>query len=79
MLFRSRVFYETLSKTPSRAYRTEKRASVNLLFVDVEERTVNGPNRIFNDAVAFCDTNQDGTITETEADIFASAWVAAKR
>lgn len=74
-----RVFYETLSRTPARGYRTEKRASVNLLFIDVEERIVSGPNRIFNDAVSFADTNQDGTITEAEADIFASAWPSAKR
>jgi len=30
-----------------------------------------GQNVVFNDAVACCDTNQDGKITEFEAEVFA--------
>ncbi len=69
-----RVFYETLSRTAESRPRTEKRTEVNLILVDVEHRTVSGPNRVFNEAVAFCDTNRDGEITEAEASIFADAW-----
>lgn len=72
-----RVFYETLSQTATRP-RTEKRTDVNLILIDVEHRVVSGPNRVFNEAVAFCDTNRDGEINEAEADIFASAWPRAK-
>ena len=35
-------------------------------------KTVRGPNTAFNEAVARADTNRDGKITETEANIFAS-------
>jgi hypothetical protein len=51
---------------------------VNLILIDIDERTVVGPNRRFNEAVAFCDTNHDGEITEIEADIFSAAWPPAK-
>ncbi len=73
-----RVFYETLSRTPDSRRRSENRVEVDLILIDVERRTVAGPNRHFNDAVAFADTNKDGTITEAEADIFASAWPSAR-
>jgi len=74
-----RVFYEALATTSSGPGRTEKHTEVNLILIDVERRTVTGPNRLFNEAVAFCDTDRDGTITETEAEIFAHAWPAARR
>ena len=73
-----RVFYETLSRTPDSRRRTEKRVAVELIVIDVERRVVGGSNKIFNDAVAFADTNRDGTISDTEADIFASAWPSAR-
>lgn len=69
-----RVFYEALARTSESRPRTEKHTEVNLILIDVEQRTVTGPNRLFNEAVAFCDTNRDGEITEAEADIFAHAW-----
>lgn len=72
-----RVFYETLARTTDSRPREEKRSHVNLILVDIEERTIVGPNRRFNEAVAFCDTNHDGEITETEADIFSAAWPPA--
>jgi hypothetical protein len=68
------TFYEALSRSPESRQRTEKHTSVNLILIDVEQRTVAGPNQTFNEAVAFCDTNRDGVITEAEADIFAAAW-----
>lgn len=73
-----RVFYETLSRTPDSRRRAESRVEVDLILIDVERRTVAGPNRHFNDAVAFADTDKDGTITEAEADIFASAWPSTR-
>jgi hypothetical protein len=72
------LFYEALSRTPSSRQRTEKRTEVNLILIDVDHRVVSGPNSVFNDAVAFCDTNQDGEITEDEATIFAGAWPRSK-
>lgn len=69
-----RIFYEALARASETRPRTEKRTEVNLILIDVEHRTVAGPNRLFNEAVAFCDTNRDGEITEAEADIFAGAW-----
>lgn len=73
-----RVFYETLSRAPEERQRTEKHTEVSLILIDVDRRTVTGPNHIFNEAVAFCDTDHDGVITETEAEIFSHAWPAAK-
>ena len=65
------VFYETLSKNPPHRY-TESKTEVAIPIVfDHKRRVVPGQNLIFNDAVAMCDTNQDGRITETEAQIFA--------
>jgi hypothetical protein len=66
-----RIFYEALSKTrPPRA--TESHTDVSVPFVfDSKHREVAGPNIAFNDAVARCDTNLDGRITELEAKIFA--------
>lgn len=73
-----RVFYEALARTPESRQRTEKHTEVNLILIDVDHRTVAGPNRLFNEAVAFADTNHDGEITEIEADIFAGAWVPTR-
>jgi hypothetical protein len=73
-----RLFYETLARATDPRPHEEKRTQVNLILLNIEERTVVGPNRLFNEAVSFCDTNHDGEITETEADIFSSAWPPAK-
>lgn len=73
-----RVFYETLSRTPDSRRRTENRVSVDLIVIDVERRVVGGANKVFNEAVAFADSNRDGTISETEAEIFAGAWTARR-
>lgn len=69
-----RVFYEALQRTPDARRRTEKHTEINLILIDIENRVVTGPNAIFNKAVAFADTDHNGEITETEADIFARAW-----
>ena len=73
------VFYETLARNRESRPRTEKRTEVNLILIDVEQRTVAGPNHLFNEAVAFCDTDSDGVITETEAEIFSGAWPKSAR
>lgn len=73
-----RLFYETLSRTPDSRRRTENRVSVDLIVIDVERRVVGGANKVFNEAVAFADTNRDGTISETEAEIFAGAWTTQR-
>lgn len=73
-----RVFYEALARAPESTQRTEKRTEVSLILINVDHRTIAGPNRLFNEAVAFCDTNRDGAITEPEAEIFANAWRPVK-
>lgn len=72
------TFYEALTYGASRRGQTEKHVGVNLILIDVEQTTVSGPNKTFNQAVAFADTNRDGTITESEATIFAQAWPSRK-
>jgi hypothetical protein len=72
-----RLFYETLAGKPDSLPREEKRTHVNLILIDVQQRTVVGPNRRFNEAVHFCDSNHDAVITETEAEVFSAAWPAA--
>lgn len=67
-----RVFYEALSQSTEGRQRTESKAGVHLIVIDVETETVTGPNQFFNEAVARCDSNGDGTITELEANLFAS-------
>jgi hypothetical protein len=68
----ARVFYETLSKHPNTGTRTESTTRVEIpVVLDHKQRVVTGPNAAFNEAVAACDTNRDGRITEMEARIFA--------
>lgn len=69
-----RVFYEALSRASETRPRTEKRTEVNLILIEVDHRTVAGPNKLFNEAVLFADTDRDGVITDAEAEIFADAW-----
>lgn len=66
-----RVFYETLSKVETKVTKEESKSSVNLILINLETRTVTGPNKHFNQAVAMCDTDQNGKISELEAEIFA--------
>jgi hypothetical protein len=73
-----RTFYETLAFSADRHAKTEKHVGVNLILINVQQTTVAGPNKVFNQAVAVCDTDHDGTITETEASLFASAWPTRK-
>jgi len=68
----ARIFYETLSKMPSRGDRAESTTEVDIPVVFEHKRhVVTGPNATFNTAVSRCDTNKDGKITEPEARIFA--------
>jgi hypothetical protein len=69
----ARLFYETLSRnTPSRT-QSESTTTISIPIVfENEQKTVAGPNVKFNAAVAACDSNKDGRITELEARIFAN-------
>jgi len=68
----ARIFYETLSKMPSRGDHAESTTQIDIPVVFEHKRhVVTGPNVAFNTAVSRCDTNKDGKITEQEAHIFA--------
>jgi len=67
-----RIFYEALSKMPFQG-RGESHTEVSIPIVFENKTTVKpGENEKFNEAVRRCDTNKDGVITESEAEIFAS-------
>lgn len=67
-----RVFYEALSKMPFEG-RGESHTEVSIPIVFDNKSTVkSGENERSNEAVRRCDTNKDGVITESEAEIFAS-------
>ncbi|MCI0745983.1 MAG: hypothetical protein L0Y58_11300 [Verrucomicrobia subdivision 3 bacterium] len=69
----ARVFYETLSKAPPRR-QSETKTEIDIPIVfEHKRRVVPGQSVAFNDAVVICDTNQDGKITELEAQIFADS------
>ncbi len=66
------TFYEALSRPVSRRQHNESKTEVHIPVVFDHKRTVlSGPNAEFNEAVNRCDTNKDGTVSETEAKIFA--------
>lgn len=68
----ARVFYEALSKLPEGRHQAESTTTIDIPVVFENERhVVTGPNATFNEAVAECDSNRDGKITELEAKIFA--------
>jgi uncharacterized protein YcfL len=69
----ARMFYETLSRNPPRRQAESKTEIVIPIVFDHKRRVVPGQNVVFNDAVLICDSNQDGKITETEAQIFADS------
>jgi len=67
-----RTFYEALSRIPDSGKRGESKTEIVIPIVfEHERKVVTGQNYAFNDAVARCDTNRDGIITEQEARIFA--------
>jgi hypothetical protein len=67
-----RIFYEALSKMPF-VGRSESHTEVSIPIVFENKSTVKaGENERFNEAVRRCDTNKDGVISETEAEIFGS-------
>lgn len=69
----ARLFYETLSRNAGGRRYSESTTTVSIpIIFENEQKTVPGPNVKFNDAVAACDANKDGLITETEARIFAN-------
>ena len=68
----ARIFYEALSKMPAARHQTESTTEIEIpVIFDNERHVVSGPNAAFNVAVADCDSNKDGKITELEARIFA--------
>lgn len=68
----ARIFYEALSKMPEARRQSESTTTIDIPVVFENERhVVTGPNAAFNEAVAECDSNHDGKITELEAKIFA--------
>lgn len=69
----ARLFYETLSKRSGSTRNSESTTQVSLPIVFSHERKVlPGKNVEFNQAVATCDSNRDGKITELEARVFAN-------
>ena len=69
----ARIFYEALSKLPEGRHQAESTTTIDIPVVFENERhVVTGPNATFNEAVAECDSNRDGKITELEAKIFAA-------
>jgi hypothetical protein len=68
----ARVFYEVLSRKSSSREQSHSETEVSIpLVFEHKQRVIPGENRTFNDAVMRCDTNRDGVITESEADIYA--------
>jgi hypothetical protein len=69
----ARLFYETLSKNYANRNRTESTTSISIpIIFENERKVVPGRNVEFNEAVAICDSNKDGRITEAEARIYAN-------
>jgi hypothetical protein len=69
----ARLFYETMSKNSASRQHSESTTTIEIPIVFETKRTVlPGRNVEFNEAVALCDSNKDGRITETEAKIYAN-------
>ena len=69
----ARLFYETLSKGGGGRRDSTEEWHVEIPFVFDHHGSVQpGRNVAFNQAVAACDTNKDGKITEAESRIFAN-------
>ena len=74
-----KLFYETLSKAPPRAGRSESKTDISIPIVfEHKHQVIEGNNVGFNDAVRRCDTNGDGEITELEAKIYSESGSKAK-
>jgi hypothetical protein len=69
----ARLFYETLNKRAGSMDRSMSTTEVALPLVFSHKRkVVPGKNVEFNQAVAICDSNKDGVITELEARVYAN-------
>ena len=69
----ARLFYETLSRNAATGKHSESTTTVSIPIVfQNEQKVVPGRNVEFNEAVAICDSNKDGKITEAEARIYAN-------
>ncbi len=67
-----RIFYEAFSKLPKHNNReSHTELSIPVIF-EHKSDVRSSDSEAFNDAVQRCDTNQDGKISETEAEIFAA-------
>jgi hypothetical protein len=65
-----RIFYEAVSKIHTEGESTTQ-IEIPVVF-EHKQRVVTGEGERFNRAVADCDTNKDGAISEVEARIFAN-------
>ena len=63
------LFYQALSKMSYT--KAESTTEINFGILDDQRHVITGPNVVFNQAVAECDANHDGMITEQEAKVFA--------
>ena len=69
----ARLFYETLSRNWATSRHSESTTTISIPIVfENEQKVVPGRNVEFNEAVAICDSNKDGKITEAEARIYAN-------
>ena len=68
----ARTFYEAVEKIRASSRPTESKTEFHIPVIFSHKiTTVNAPHQVFNESVRRADTNQDGTITEKEARIFA--------
>ena len=69
----ARLFYETLSRNSANSKHSESTTTISIpIIFQNEQKVIPGRNVEFNDAVAACDSNKDGKITEAEARIYAN-------
>ena len=69
----ARLFYETLSKNGGARRESSEDWHVEIPFIFDHHGSVQpGRNVAFNQAVANCDTNKDGKITEAEVRIYSN-------
>ena len=69
----ARLFYETLSRNSAGRKHSESTTTIEIpIIFETERKVVPGRNVEFNEAVAICDSNKDGRITEAEARIYAN-------
>ena len=69
----ARLFFETLSRNSAKSSHTESTTTISIpIIFQNEQKVVPGRNVEFNEAVAICDSNKDGKITEAEARVYAN-------